>query len=199
MNKVISFPHLGNYYHPISKLWKDVTKEQVILAPPITKKTLEIGKKHAPDTVCIPFKYNLGNFIESLNNGANILFTASGGCRYRYYAEVTETILKDLGYNFKLYKIVKKDKINVKEIYKIFKEINPNLTIKKFIHSFLFSIIYIFYIDEIDKIIRKNIGFEKIPGTHEKLQKQMFKEFNNVESIIKLTILYKKLKKSLKR
>ncbi|MDY2908496.1 MAG: hypothetical protein SOU84_05010 [Candidatus Faecimonas sp.] len=43
------------------------------------------------------------------------------------------------------------------------------------------------------------MGFEKIHGTHEKLQKQMFKEFNNVESIIKLTILYKKLKKSLKR
>lgn len=34
------------------------------------------------------------------------------------------------------------------------------------------------------------MGFEKIHGTHEKLQKQMFKEFNNVESIIKLTILY---------
>ena len=45
MNKVISFPHLENYYHPISKLWKDVTKEQVILAPPITKKNSRNWKK----------------------------------------------------------------------------------------------------------------------------------------------------------
>ena len=83
MNKIISFPHLGNYYHPFSKLLTLLTEKEVRIAPPITKKTLELGTKYAPDTVCIPFKYNLGNFIESLENGANILFTAGGGCRYR--------------------------------------------------------------------------------------------------------------------
>ena len=142
MKKIISFPHLGNYYHPISKLLKNITKEKIMVAPPITKKTLEIGTKHSPDTVCIPFKYNLGNFIESLNNGANILFTAGGGCRYRYYAEVTETILKDLGYNFKFYKLIKKDKMKIKEIYHMFKEINPKLTYKDFFHHFIFAIIF---------------------------------------------------------
>ena len=199
MNKIISFPHLGNYYHPISKLLKNLTRETVRIAPPITKKTLEIGAKYSPDTVCIPFKYNLGNFIESLNQGANILFTAGGGCRYRYYAEVTETILRDLGYNFKFYKLIKKDKIKLKETYYIFKEINPKLTYTNFLHKIIFTFIYIFYMDEIDKIIRKNIGFEKTKGSHEKLQKQMFKDFNNTNSICKLTYLYKKYKRKFKK
>ena len=195
MNNLISFPHLGNYYHPISRLLSLITKDKVMPAPPITKKTLELGTKYAPDTVCIPFKYNLGNFIESLEQGANVLFTAGGGCRYRYYAEVTETILRDLGYNFKFYKLIKQDMINWKDAYDIFKEINPNLTIPYFIHSIIYTILYIFYMDEIDKIIRKNIGFEIEKNAHQTLQKEMFNDFNKTSSITKLTILYKKYKK----
>lgn len=199
MNNIISFPHLGNYYHPISRLLSLITKDKVMPAPPITKKTLELGTKYAPDTVCIPFKYNLGNFIESLEQGANVLFTAGGGCRYRYYAEVTETILKDLGYNFKFYKLIKQDMINWKDAYDIFKEINPNLTIPYFIHSIIYTILYIFYMDEIDKIIRKNIGFEIEKNAHQTLQKEMFNDFNKTSSITKLTILYKKYKKRFKK
>ena len=198
MNNIISFPHLGNYHHPISKLLSLLTKDIIMPAPTITKKTLELGTKYAPDTVCIPFKYNLGNFIESLEQGANILFTAGGGCRYRYYAEVTETILKDLGYNFKFYKLIKQDKINWKNIYNIFKEINPNLTIIHFIHSIIYVLLYIFYMDEIDKIIRKNIGFEVKKNTHQNLQREMFNAFNKTSSIIKLTILYILFKRKFK-
>jgi len=43
MNKIISFPHLGNYSVPISFLLRKLTKYEVRESPPITKKTLEIG------------------------------------------------------------------------------------------------------------------------------------------------------------
>ena len=79
-NKTISFPHLGDYYIPIEYLLKKITKLKVIPSPPITKKTIDLGSKYSPDFVCIPFKYNLGNFIETLDNGANILLQAGGGC-----------------------------------------------------------------------------------------------------------------------
>lgn len=198
MEPIISFPHLGDYYYPISKLLTLLTEKNVKPAPAITKKTLDLGTKYAPDTVCIPFKYNLGNFIESLENGANILFTAGGGCRYRYYAEVTETILKDLGYQFKFYKLISKDKINFKEVYKMFKEINPNLTKRKFIKSIIYTLLFIFYMDEIDKIIRKNIGFEQQLNTHKNLKEKMLSDLYNTNSIFKLSILYKKYKKKFK-
>ena len=100
MKKVLAFPQLGDYKHPIGKFLRRVTNLEVIDTPPITRKTIDLGSKYSPDSVCIPFKYNLGNFIEALDMGANVLLQAGGGCRYRYYAEVQETILKDLGYNF---------------------------------------------------------------------------------------------------
>ena len=199
MNKIISFPRLGNYHYPIKKLLTMLTNDQIKVAPPITKKTLELGTKYAPDTVCIPFKYNLGNFIESLEEGANVLFTAGAGCRYRYYKEVTNTILTDLGYHYTFYNIMKNGTIHWRDLYHTFKELNPNITVRKFIHSIIYTILFIFYMDEIDKIIRKNIGFEEEKGTHQKLQKKMLKDFQNIDSIIKLTICYKKYKKNFKK
>lgn len=199
MKKIISFPHLGNYYIPISIFLTRVTKLKVIPAPPITKKTIELGSKHSPDSVCIPFKYNLGNFIESLDNGANILFTAGGGCRYRYYAEVSETILRDLGYEFEFYKISSRDKIRFMEIYKLFKKINNKLNIFSFIHNIIYTILFIWYMDKIDIIIRRNIGFEVEKNSYTLLQKKMFKSFKDTNSIIKLTVRYFKFKKRFKK
>ena len=63
MNNVISFPHLGDYYIPISYLVKKITNTKVIIPPKITKKTITLGAKYSPDYVCVPFKYNLGNYI----------------------------------------------------------------------------------------------------------------------------------------
>ena len=63
MNKTITFPHLGDYYIPISYLLKNITKQNILIPPKITKKTIELGSANSPDYVCVPFKYNLGNFI----------------------------------------------------------------------------------------------------------------------------------------
>ena len=143
--KTISFPHLGDYYYPIKYLLEKLTNLNVVPSPPITKKTIELGEKNSPTNVCVPFKYNLGNFIESLDNGADILIQAGGGCRYRYYAEVQEKILRDLGYNFEFIKLITKDKLHIMEVYNIFKDLNKNLKFHTFIHSFIitFFILYI--------------------------------------------------------
>lgn len=100
MNKIISFPHIGNYYIPIKYLIKKITNCEVIIPPKNNKKTIELGSKYSPDGICMPFKYNLGNYLDALSSGANILIQAGGGCRYGYYAELQEQILKDLGYSF---------------------------------------------------------------------------------------------------
>ena len=122
MKKVLAFPQLGDYKHPIDKFLRRITNLEVIDTPPITRKTIDLGSKYSPDSVCIPFKYNLGNFIEALDMGANVLLQAGGGCRYRYYAEVQETILKDLGYNFDFIQIIGGDSLKFKEVFTIFKK-----------------------------------------------------------------------------
>ena len=135
---IISFPKLGDYNIPLNFLFKHTTNCKIINSPEITKKTIELGSKYSPSDACLPFKYTLGNFIESLDMGANVLIQAGGGCRYRYYGEVQEQILKDLGYNFDLYQLSNSDKRSIKEIYELFKKLNSTLPYKRFIY-YVFS------------------------------------------------------------
>lgn len=193
--QIISFPHLGDYYIPISFLLEKLTPHEIIPAPPITKKTIELGAKYAPDFVCVPFKYNLGNFIESLENGANVIIQAGGGCRYGYYAEVQEKILKDLGYDFEFFSLVDKDHFTVKEIYHTFKKLNPKISFFKFIYYALLTILMIRLMDNQDMYIRENIGFEKVDGSFEKLKKEMLQDFKKSKGYFSLLRKYRKYKK----
>ncbi len=199
MKQLIAFPQLGNYFNPLRKLITNTTHLKVIEMPKITKKTISLGSKNSPDTVCVPFKYNLGNFIEALDKGATVLFQAGGGCRYRYYAEVQETILKDLGYNFTMYQIAEKDHLRFNELYSTMLKLNPYLTRRKLIKEIISTLLYIYYLDNIDIYIRKRVGFEKNKNSFKKIKDDFIKKANIENSIIKLTRLYHKTKKELRK
>lgn len=199
MRQLVAFPKLGNYFNPIRKLIINTTHLKVIEMPKITKKTIALGSKNSPDTVCVPFKYNLGNFIEALDKGATVLFQAGGGCRYRYYAEVQETILKDLGYQFTMYQIMEKDHLRFSELYNVMLDLNPYLTRKKLIKEIFNALLYIYYLDQIDIYIRKKVGFEIKKNSFSKIKENFIKKANKENSIIKLTKLYLKTKKELKK
>lgn len=195
-NNIISFPHMGNYYIPISYLLKKITKTKVIVPPKITKKTIELGNKYSPDYVCTPFKYNLGNYIESLEQGASIILQAGGGCRYGYYAELQEQILKNLNYNFTYINFMENNHISIKKIYKFAKKMNPKLNLLNFSYFGLNTIIMIIIMDKLDKYKRENIGFEKVKNTYKNTEKNLINELENFNkspiSLIKLYLKYKK-------
>ena len=199
MRQLVAFPRLGNYFNPIRKLIVNTTHLKVIEVPKITKKTISLGSKNSPDTVCVPFKYNLGNFIEALDKGATVLFQAGGGCRYRYYAEVQEAILKDLGYNFTMYQIKEKDQLRFSELYNTMLKLNPYLSRKKLIKEIISTFIYIYYLDKIDIYIRKRIGFEKDKNSFKKIKDKFINKADKENSIIKLIRLYYKTKKELRK
>ena len=115
----------------------------------------------------MPFKYNLGNYIDSLNMGANILVQAGGGCRYGYYAELQEQILKDIGYEFTFINLIKDNHISLIKLYKETKKINKKLNIFKYIYYLLQTALIIITMDKLDKYLRENIGLEKIKGSFE--------------------------------
>ncbi len=99
----ITFPHMGNLDIALKAILEGLGQE-VSPPPPITKKTLNLGVKYSPECACLPFKINLGNFIESLENGADtILMIGDGGrgsCRLGFYGRTHISILKELGYDF---------------------------------------------------------------------------------------------------
>jgi predicted nucleotide-binding protein (sugar kinase/HSP70/actin superfamily) len=91
---------MGQVYLAAKGLLDDLGVE-VIIPPPITKKTLEIGTRLSPEMACLPLKINIGNYIESIQRGTDtILLSGScGPCRFGYYGVVQKEILNDLGYD----------------------------------------------------------------------------------------------------
>jgi predicted nucleotide-binding protein (sugar kinase/HSP70/actin superfamily) len=163
--KIVAFPQLANYYVPISYFLQKLTDCEILKTPPITKKTIDLGAKYSPEFVCMPFKYNLGNFIEALELGANVLIQAGGGCRYGYYAEVQKQILEDLDYKFDFYSLTESDKVAVFSIYKTIKNLNPKVSFFKYFYYLVITMKMIHYMDKIDVYIRKNIGFEVVANS----------------------------------
>ena len=99
----ITFPHLGYCSIPLRSLLADLGHE-VIIPPPITRKTISLGTRHGPEFACYPLKLGLGNFIEALELGADTLLMGGGigPCRFGYYAQVQRDILQSLGYKFRM-------------------------------------------------------------------------------------------------
>ena len=200
MNNIISFPHIGSYYIPVKYIIKKITKAKIIIPPKNTKKTIELGSKYSPNDICMPFKYNLGNYIEALNSGANILIQAGGGCRYGYYAELQEQILKDLGYNFKFINLIEDNHISLKKMYQESKKINPKLNMFKYLYYLIQGLLMIITMDKLDKYLRENIGFEIEKGSFEKLENKYKNSLSTDElSIFKIIKLYYKYKKLYKQ
>lgn len=200
MNKhTISFPHMGDYSVPVSYLLSHIVDANIMVAPKITNTTIELGTKHSPEFVCTPFKYTLGTFIEALENGADILIQAGGGCRYGYYCELQEKILKDLGYEFTYINLVTQGQTDVKKIYRSFKKIDPNFKAIKALYYLYITKQMVKYMDRIDHYIRKNIGFEVQKGSFEKVKKEMLESFKKVKNPISLRIKYAKYRRKFKK
>ena len=100
--KALCWPHFGNMPQALraSLQMLNIT----LISPPVTKRTFTLGTRYSPEFVCLPFKIILGNFMESIELGADTLFmiTSDNGCRMGYYAKTMEHILRGLGYEFEM-------------------------------------------------------------------------------------------------
>lgn len=199
MKKIISFPRLGNYHIPLSCFLHQITKKQVIVPPKITLKTKNIGAKYSPDFVCAPFKYNLGNYIEALNEGATVILQAGGGCRYGYYAELQEQILKDLGYNFEFENFIKNNHISICKVYNFVKRTNPKINIIKFIYHFIILSIKILTMDKIENYVRLNKALIIDKKTLNNIEINYYKNLNTTKFIISTLIFNKKVYYKIKK
>lgn len=176
----LSFPHMGNYEIPIITLASMLDCE-IMVPPKMTQHTLEVGVRHSPEFVCIPFKYNLGNYIESLDRGANLLVQAGGGCRFGFYGEVQEAILRDLGYEFDMLRLV--GDFDLKGYYRGFKKINPRLTFRSAMHHYRLALAQTRALDSVEDVIRKRSGFETERGSFDAVHERFLRDLRTTESI----------------
>lgn len=154
----LTFPHMGYINIPLKTFFENLGFE-VILPPKISKRTLDLGVKYAPEFACLPLKINLGNFIEALEEGAKLIIMGGGcgPCRFGYYAEVQQEILRELGYDFDIYVI----EPGLFRNYRKVKDTFGNIPYGKIIPSARIAWKKALIMDEIYKLLLENRAKEK--------------------------------------
>ncbi|MBD3351458.1 MAG: CoA protein activase [Candidatus Lokiarchaeota archaeon] len=137
----VSFPNMGNCWVAFKTLVESVPDIEVVLPPPVTRKTIELGAKYSPEFVCFPFKVNIGDFIQTYEQyGIDTFVNAidCGPCRFGFYHAVQERILRDLGYDLKIIPLDQADLLNfnwVKTFDEFYKIMGVNDPFKKFFNT----------------------------------------------------------------
>lgn len=128
--KIVSFPRMGKYTY----FFKEFLEElgiNVLLSPETSDQSIKFGCKHSSDMMCFPFKVNLGNFRDAIDQGANalVMWDSRGQCRLRHYYIIQEYILKNLDYKFEMYPL------SISNFFSTLKKLNPSLTSFKIIKT----------------------------------------------------------------
>lgn len=194
----IGFPQIGNYQVPARFLFSNILNCEVVKAPSITQKTIDIGVKYSPEFVCTPFKYTLGTMLELIELDCNVLIQLGGGCRYGYYYKLQEQIIKDLGYDVDVLNLVSAGFVDIKKILKELKKFDKKFSSLKAIYYLFITIKMIKYMDIVDDYIRENVGFQVNKNEMENLNNKMLEEFLSVRNIFQLRKIYKSYFKKIK-
>ncbi|MBE0475693.1 MAG: 2-hydroxyacyl-CoA dehydratase [Coriobacteriia bacterium] len=176
MSPVVSFPHLGEYavaFRPVGELLGEV-----VLPPPMTRRTLELGAAHSPEAACVPFKYTLGCFIEALEAGAEVIVQAGGGCRLGFYGEVQEAILRDLGYDFG-FMALSNHSTSLRKLMREFKRLNPRNSFRSVSRAFALAAKKVEVLDAMEAVVRRDSAFAADPAAYEGAFRDFLRELDS--------------------
>lgn len=159
------------YYAPAFKFFvEQVLDCDYLELPPATKRTMELGIQSSADDVCTPFKHMMGDWIEALEQGADVLVQVGGPCRLGYYGEIQEKILKDMGYSFTMLNFSH----GIEQGYfgwgkEVLKTVNPNIAIGHGVTQLLACGHMMTKLDMARDIYMQRAGFELEKGAHKQV------------------------------
>ncbi len=165
----IGMPHMGNLYIPFKALFQRL-KVDFVMPPVSNQRTLSLGVKYSPESLCIPFKLTLGNLIEAAELGANTMLMPGGYgiCRLGYYTKVQEQILRDLGYDVEVIQVgVSEHKFA--SILNLIKRVSNNAPWLKILSAFRFGLAKLNTLDRIEQLVQKVRPVELVKGAANQL------------------------------
>ena len=179
--RIVSFPKLGDYSVPLNILAERTLDCAVIDAPPITKKTVELGAKFSPDTVCTPFKIILGNFLQSIDRGANTFIMPAFGCRLGFYDILHKQILLDMGKKIEMITLFDYYATEQK-LFNSLSTANPALTREKFDKALSLCARIVCDMDELANTMRHNAAFETQKGDFDRAYQSYLNEIRSIKA-----------------
>ena len=163
----VAFPHMGNVYIAWSAALKKLGVEPFI-PPHTSKKTLEVAAKYSPESICLPYKMVLGNFLQAIEKGADYvaMISSPGICRLGEYGQSIKNVLKDLGYENKYTELQLYD--GFKGMYTFLTQLsgvkNPVILAK----AINIAVRKVFVLDRIENLFSYYRAREIVTGTAEK-------------------------------
>ncbi len=108
--RIFTMPHCGNYLIPFKGAAEQLGVK-IIIPPPITNETIALGARYSPEGICLPFKVIIGNYLQTLDQGANtiVFYTntqagskkhgggGGGMCRFRHYGHLQQLVMQRIG------------------------------------------------------------------------------------------------------
>ena len=182
----IGIPHCGNAYIIAEALVQKLGngENELIVPPPTSQRTLDLGVKYSPVEACLPFKLTLGNLIEACELGADTLIHArgTGVCRLGYYVKGQEQIIRDLGYNAH-FLTLDVSQHRFRSIIRLVKDLTNDAPWPKIISALHFAMEKLFVLDKIEKVVHKVRAVELEKGRANQIYREAVKAVGEATTV----------------
>lgn len=172
------------YYEPAFRFFTEqVLDAEFLMLPRATRQTIELGELLSTDYVCTPFKHILGDYIEALDRGANVLVQFAGPCRLGYYGELQESILRDAGYDFVMLNFSERnDEGPMGWAKDCLRKVNPDISIPHAVKQLAATASMARKLDEAHDFYLANAGFEIERGSFDRAWGALIDDMNVAQS-----------------
>ncbi len=162
----VAFPHMGNVYIGWAAALRKLGVEPLV-PPRTSKRTLELANKYSPESICLPYKLVLGNFLQAIEKDVDYvaMISSPGICRLGEYGQSIKHVLTEMGHADKYIELQLYDGFN--GMYRFLSEIsdgNPVAIVK----AINIAIRKIFVLDRVENLFSYYRARELTLGTAEK-------------------------------
>lgn len=180
----ITFPHMGYSYIAFEMFLRDIGHEPIVPPRP-SKTTLDLGVQYAPEFACIPFKFLLGTYLETIRLGAEMAITSGGvgPCRAGYYGVLHQKILDDLGHSLKIV-VIEPPLRNIPDFIRKLKMVKPRrMSWRTFLQLFKKGWAKLVAIDEVEKLSYDTRPYEINRGDTSRALEQALKMLDQAQTL----------------
>lgn len=170
----VAFPHMGNIYVAWGSALRRLGVEPYI-PPYSSKRTLSLGTKNSPESICLPYKLILGNFIEAIEGGADYvaMISSPGICRLGEYGAGIQNTLEDMGYHANYIELQLYD--GIKGMFRFLTELTDVKNPVTIIRAIVFAFRKVFAADRMENLLSYYRAREVKVGDAEKAFKKGMK------------------------
>lgn len=174
---------------------------RAVRTPPMTQRSVELGKEIAPEFMCYPLVTTVGQMREALEKGANLILMVGGKgrCRLGWYAQVQQILLQRLGYQFDL--AIIDSPVPLKTNWKPFKEtirwVTRGAPLKKILAGLYLGYHKMEALDAGEAWVREARAYERKIGSADRAFKRFLAKMDKAASVREVKRLRQELAEEL--